>query len=100
MIDAISCRAGCGACCIAPSISSPIPGMPNGKRAGERCIHLSDDHRCGLWGHPDRPAVCNSLRASVEMCGDDARHAYDYLQRLERLTAPKDAERSATMMVD
>jgi len=28
----IDCRSGCGACCIAPSISSPIPGMPNGKQ--------------------------------------------------------------------
>ncbi|MDW3636530.1 YkgJ family cysteine cluster protein, partial [Vibrio sp. Vb0667] len=24
----MDCRLGCGACCIAPSISSPIPGMP------------------------------------------------------------------------
>lgn len=24
----MDCRSGCGACCIAPSISSPIPGMP------------------------------------------------------------------------
>ncbi len=30
-LDAVSCRPGCGACCTAPSISSPIPGMPNGK---------------------------------------------------------------------
>ncbi|MCS8878341.1 YkgJ family cysteine cluster protein, partial [Pseudomonas aeruginosa] len=22
----MQCRAGCGACCIAPSISSPLPG--------------------------------------------------------------------------
>ena len=28
------CRDGCGACCIAPSITSPIPGMPHGKPAG------------------------------------------------------------------
>ncbi|HFY5777145.1 TPA: YkgJ family cysteine cluster protein, partial [Salmonella enterica subsp. enterica serovar Typhimurium] len=27
----MDCRSGCGACCIAPSISSPIPGMPYGK---------------------------------------------------------------------
>jgi Fe-S-cluster containining protein len=27
----INCRLGCGACCIAPSISSAIPGMPKGK---------------------------------------------------------------------
>ncbi|HNM56919.1 MAG TPA: YkgJ family cysteine cluster protein, partial [Thauera aminoaromatica] len=24
----MDCRPGCAACCIAPSISSPIPGMP------------------------------------------------------------------------
>jgi Fe-S-cluster containining protein len=27
----LACRPGCGACCIAPSIASPIPGMPQGK---------------------------------------------------------------------
>jgi Fe-S-cluster containining protein len=27
----LACRSGCGACCIAPSISSAIPGMPQGK---------------------------------------------------------------------
>ena len=84
----IDCRAGCGACCIAPSISSPIPGMPDGKPAGVRCIHLGDDHRCALYGRPDRPEVCNRLRASVEMCGANAQDAYAYLARLERLTRP------------
>lgn len=84
----MDCRIGCGACCIAPSISSPIPGMPNGKPAGVRCIHLTDDHRCALFGKPERPAVCVALRPMPEMCGTDAREAYDYLERLERLTAP------------
>ena len=60
--------------------------MPNGKPAGVRCIHLTDDHRCAIFGSPDRPAVCNSLRASVEMCGTTARDAFEYLQQLERLT--------------
>ena len=32
--DSFGCRPGCGACCTAPSISSPIPGMPEGKPAG------------------------------------------------------------------
>lgn len=31
MENTFECRPGCGACCIAPSISSPIPGMPEGK---------------------------------------------------------------------
>ncbi|MEZ4830770.1 MAG: YkgJ family cysteine cluster protein [Caldilineaceae bacterium] len=54
----MECRIGCGACCIAPSISSPIPGMPNGKPAGVRCIQLTDDNRCKLFGLPERPVVC------------------------------------------
>ena len=60
--------------------------MPDGKPAGVRCIHLGDDHRCALFGRPERPAVCNSLRASVEMCGETARDAYEYLAWLERST--------------
>ena len=75
----MNCRAGCGACCIAPSISSPIPGMPGnaatslpkGKPAGVRCVQLDDNNRCLLFGDPRRPTVCSSLRASVEMCGPD-----------------------------
>jgi uncharacterized protein len=84
----MECRVGCGACCIAPSISSPIPGMPHGKPAGMRCIQLTEDNLCKLFGHPDRPAVCSSLRASVEMCGQSADDAMRYLIRLEDITAP------------
>jgi hypothetical protein len=62
--------------------------MPDGKAAGERCIHLTGEHLCAIFGHPDRPPVCASLRASVEMCGATARDAFGYLQRLERSTRP------------
>ncbi|HVG23541.1 MAG TPA: YkgJ family cysteine cluster protein [Thermoanaerobaculia bacterium] len=85
-MELIACRGGCGACCIAPSISSPIPGMPDGKPAGVRCIHLTADFRCAIFEHPERPAVCGSLRASVEMCGTDARQAFAHLSRLDRAT--------------
>jgi Fe-S-cluster containining protein len=83
---AMDCRAGCGACCIAPSISSPIPGMPHGKPAGVRCIQLTIDNRCAIFGRDDRPAVCASLRPSEEMCGSSAGEAFEYLSRLERAT--------------
>ena len=92
----IPCRAGCGACCIAPSISSPIPGMPDGKPAGVRCVQLTDDHRCKLWGSPDRPEVCNRLRANIEMCGETFEHAMAYLAQLEMNTRPDGAARGAT----
>ncbi|HMV50697.1 MAG TPA: YkgJ family cysteine cluster protein [Blastocatellia bacterium] len=84
----MTCRIGCGACCIAPSISSPIPGMPQGKPAGVRCVQLTADNRCLLFGKPERPEVCTSLRPHREMCGDDAAHAMAWLLRLESLTQP------------
>ncbi|MEO8394873.1 MAG: YkgJ family cysteine cluster protein [Chloroflexota bacterium] len=84
----MECRVGCGACCIAPSISTPIPGMPDGKPAGVRCIQLTDDNRCKLFGLPERPAVCLHLRPQREMCGDSAEQASAYLIELEQITNP------------
>ena len=85
----MDCRPHCGACCIAPSISSPIPGMPDGKPAGVRCIQLTPDLRCAIFGSPERPAVCASLRPTEEMCGATPAAAMANLERLERLTAPR-----------
>ena len=82
----MDCRVGCGACCIAPSISTPIPGMPHGKPAGVRCVQLDDANRCRLFGHPDRPAVCASLRPEPAMCGSDRGHALAWLDALETAT--------------
>lgn len=86
-----ACRPGCGACCIAPSISSAIPGMPDGKPAGVRCLQLRDDHRCAIFGDPRRPAVCAGLKPGPEMCGDSREQAMQFLARLERATAPTGA---------
>lgn len=84
----MDCRPGCGACCIAPSISSPIPGMPQGKPAGMRCIQLDAANRCLIFGQPGRPAVCRSLAPSHAMCGTTNAQAMHYLTRLEKETAP------------
>ena len=83
----ITCRMGCAACCIAPSISSPIPEMPNGKAAGVRCVQLDTEGLCKIFGQPERPAVCSSLKATASMCGANASEAMVYLTELERLTA-------------
>ncbi|WJH33991.1 YkgJ family cysteine cluster protein [Paenibacillus sp. CC-CFT747] len=85
----MECRSGCAACCIAISISSPIPGMPQGKPAGVRCVQLTEDNRCKLFGREERPAVCRSLTASVEMCGASDEEAFQILAQLERATAPE-----------
>lgn len=84
----MECRIGCAACCIVISISSPIPGMPEGKPAGVRCVQLADDGRCRIFGKPERPAVCSGLSASREMCGSTDEEAYAYLKALEEATQP------------
>ncbi len=82
------CRAECGACCIAPSISSPIPGMPNGKPAGVACVQLTDDFRCAIFGDPERPRCCSGLNPSLEMCGASQAQALEWLTSLEEETKP------------
>jgi Fe-S-cluster containining protein len=84
--SSFDCRIGCGACCIAPSISSPIPGMPNGKPAGVRCVQLSDDNRCQIFGQPERPPVCSRLRPQLAMCGESSAQAMRNIAMLELLT--------------
>ncbi|WP_437880569.1 YkgJ family cysteine cluster protein [Pseudomonas sp. LRF_L74] len=83
----MQCRPGCGACCTAPSITSPIPGMPNGKPAGEPCIHLTLERLCEIFGHPGRPPVCSAFMADVEVCGETREDAIRLLGWLEQATA-------------
>ena len=87
-MSTLSCRAGCGACCTAPSIASPIPGMPHGKPAGMPCVQLDDALRCRLFGKPERPAFCASLQPSGNMCGASRAEAMALLSALEIATRP------------
>ncbi|UEP42961.1 YkgJ family cysteine cluster protein [Burkholderia sp. B21-005] len=84
----MNCRPACGACCTAPSISSPIPGMVRGKPAGVRCIQLDAEERCMIFGRRERPVVCQSLRPCKEMCGESREQAIRWLDKLERQTSP------------
>ncbi|MCP5173990.1 MAG: YkgJ family cysteine cluster protein [Moraxellaceae bacterium] len=83
----MECRAGCAACCIAPSISSAIPDMTNGKPAGVPCVQLDEAGLCKIFGLPSRPKVCGSLQPSLSMCGQHREQAMSYLSELERLTS-------------
>ena len=84
----MDCRPDCGACCTAPSISSPIPGMPEGKPANTRCVQLSETNLCMIFGSPLRPKVCSGLQPTAEMCGSTRGQAMTYLLELEAVTAP------------
>lgn len=83
----MKCRVGCGACCIAPSISSPIPGMLQGKPAGIRCLQLDEQNHCRLFGLPERPAVCLQFRPDASDCGDSFTMAMQQLTLLESMTS-------------
>lgn len=67
---------------MALSISSIIPGMPGGKPAGIRCIHLDDDLRCRLFNDPSRPEVCNLFKPEPEFCGSNRSEALKILAGL------------------
>jgi hypothetical protein len=63
--------------------------MPQGKPAGTRCVQLDAEERCRLFGKPERPAVCVSLRPTPAMCGASRDQAMAILERLELQTRPE-----------
>lgn len=79
----MDCRPFCGACCIAPSISSLD------KPAGMPCMHLTAGFRCALFDRPERPECCSGLQPSPEMCGDTREQALAWLASLEAATRPE-----------
>jgi Fe-S-cluster containining protein len=85
----MDCRPGCAACCIAPSISSPLPGMPHGKPAGVRCVNLDAAGLCVLWGKANYPEVCRGFRPLPDVCGQSADQALALIAALEKATAPR-----------
>ena len=84
----MQCRNGCGACCIAPSISTALPGMPNGKPAGVRCIQLDKHNSCKIFGQSNRPQVCLMFQPSEEFCGDSNEFALQRITELEIESSP------------
>lgn len=82
-----ACRVGCAACCIAPSISSTTLAMPQGKAAGEVCVHLNESLLCELFATKERPKVCGNFNFDAEMCGNCREDALQNLNWLEASTA-------------
>ena len=78
----MECRSDCGACCIAPSITSLK------KPAGEPCRHLTDNHLCSIFGLPERPQACADFMPELEVCGNNRDEALITLLELEASTKP------------
>lgn len=84
----MQCRIGCGACCIAASFTRPFFGMPHGKQAGERCIHLDEQHLCRIFNDPRRPQACADFQPEESVCGSSFDEAIVRLLALEQQTLP------------
>ncbi|MEH6567522.1 MAG: YkgJ family cysteine cluster protein [Halioglobus sp.] len=84
----MECRSACGACCIAPSITEPFYGMPAGKPAGVRCVHLDAAQRCRIFNDSRRPAYCGQFRAEPDFCGDTREQALAILLLLDEKSVP------------
>lgn len=85
----MECRPGCAACCIVLSISSPLPGMPEGKPAGVTCVNLDRQTlRCTVWGTEAYPDVCKNFSAKEEHCGQTRAEAVRLLGYYEEATKP------------
>ncbi len=82
----MKCREKCGACCIAASISTPFPGMPNGKPGGTRCIHLNSELKCDIYNSPDKPSACAGFKAEKIVCGNNREEALKIIAELEGIS--------------
>ncbi|WIO73994.1 YkgJ family cysteine cluster protein [Porticoccaceae bacterium LTM1] len=83
----MNCRPNCGACCIAPSINHPLPGMPKGKPAGVICVNLDADTRqCKIWDTEQYPDTCRHFLPAEYVCGESREEAIRLIGQLEEAT--------------
>ena len=61
--------------------------MPGGKAAGERCVHLTVQRTCRLFGDTRRPRTCIDFQPEPATCGNTRSEAVELLNMLERDTA-------------
>jgi uncharacterized protein len=62
--------------------------MPDGKPAGVRCIHLTEELKCAIFDSPLRPQVCNGFRPDPLVCGNSRQEALSIFAALENLPIP------------
>ena len=85
----MQCRENCGACCIAPTITSELPNMPEGKPSGVYCANLDKETlKCTIWGKDNYPKFCGAYQACEEICGQSREEALSNIFHLDEITQP------------
>jgi len=64
--------------------------MPDGKPAGVRCIHLTEDYRCAIYDR--RPKVCRDFQAEELVCGQSRENAIKILSDLDTEAGSRKSE--------
>lgn len=62
--------------------------MPEGKPAGVRCAHLTENLQCDIFGLTSRPKVCSDFQPTLDVCGNTANEAIWLITDLEQQTSP------------
>jgi len=63
-----------------------MPDMPSGKPAGVRCVHLTRENECRIYGRPERPSFCLAWSPSPELCGNNLDDAMQRIAALDVAT--------------
>jgi uncharacterized protein len=85
----MECRPNCGACCIAPTITSKLPNMPEGKPSGIYCVNLDPESlSCNVWGTEDYPKFCADYQPCEAVCGKSKAEAMTNIYHLDEITTP------------
>jgi len=83
------CRANCGACCIAPTITSELPNMQDGKPSGVYCANLNPEtFACNIWEKDNYPDFCRKYKPCEEICGSTKEQALTNIYYLDEVTSP------------
>jgi hypothetical protein len=61
--------------------------MPDGKPAGQRCVNLTVENLCRLFGRAERPAFCAGWQPTAEICGGGFEEAMRNIAILEERTS-------------
>lgn len=85
----MKCRKGCAACCIYTTITSPLPGMPEGKPRGVPCINLDmNTLMCRIWNTDIYPEFCKKFVAQADCCGNSREEANRLIEEMDKATTP------------
>ena len=57
--------------------------MPEGKKAGQACVHLDESKQCQLFDDERRPQCCHDFKVEIDVCLTNSTEALEAITWLE-----------------